>query len=317
MVDEPQTSAQILPTTRPTPWHYMVVESGAIGCCGCLALLPFLAIVSAVIGGLGLPEPMAYSSMLGAVGALYSLLGIWLGFGNAPLWARALGVMVAQGCLLLLALLEPRLLAVTLIPLAISLPCAACRLVGFELIETDARSAYFVRTVLGRPSPVTRDVFQAGPVERQGGQFTLRNLFALTTLLAFVALILKVTGAAQQLMDDPRATALLFLGLAVQGLIACGCAFAVLWPTGRVVLRAVGCVIVSGLLGYMVGAPLLNDWVAESLVVSTTAAMATITCLVLWYFRLLGFRLIRLQRLKGGGVDHEPPPSEPPSPFEF
>lgn len=252
-------------------------------------------------------------------GVIALLLAILLAFGEGPLWLRFVLTMLVATPAALLAFSNPMgaaAWALALAPLGVSLPGVVLRLAGFRLLSDKWR--WFLE-INSANSPASDEYARAAELvenaslNRRGHQFSLSNMFAITTIGAVVALVFKATGLAAAIIDKPHDGLIGAAVIAFYGIVACGCAYTILSPGRRLALRLAGCVVGSAITAYQFAVVVLFSRTEDIAIFTTiTALMAFFAGATLCYYRRLGYRLARVPNMPNR-PRREPTPSEPAS----
>jgi hypothetical protein len=223
--------------------------------------------------------PSTISICLAYFSSMALLLAIWLAIGNSPFAARLLLAMVPGMGLGLIALSEGRRAAalaeliVLIVPLA-SVPSFFLRSLGYRLTRFQAKSA-------------ARDASSCA----QPLQFTLRQLFGLTAVVAIYAFLARMLTAKNERDVDGVEVMALFAVLSLSAAAASWAALAVTRPGIRLISvgSVTGAIAIVLAMVFGRGDPLWRMTIATWPPIHTLMVGAELIL-----FREIGYRLVRL-----------------------
>jgi hypothetical protein len=222
--------------------------------------------------------PSTISICLAYFSSMVLLLAIWLAIGNSPFAARLLLAMVPGTGLGLLTLSEGGG-AIAFAELALIVPLASVpsfflRSLGYRMTRFQAKSA-------------ARDVSScARPV-----QFTLRQLFGLTAVVAIYAFLARLITGKNELDVDGVEVMALFAVLSLSAAAAAWAALAVTRPAIRLISvgTVTGAIAIVLAMVFGRGDPLWRMTIATWPPIHTLMVGAELIL-----FREIGYRLVRL-----------------------
>ncbi len=234
--------------------------------------------------------------LIGSVGIVYiQLITVWLALGSGALkWRLATSIaLIGYPTMLFTGHLEPVPLAVAALAV-VAIPCVVFRLFGRRVVRQ------FPELNSERPANAREEAEKdasAGVLDAADArslQFSLQDLFILTTVAAVEAFCLKVTGVAQELIvRDPRDALISVAVLLGVGVMTYGCALAALTPGGNVGGRVATCAGLCGVAWGTILASILPE-ISYALLAGMYATIVTaVTGGLLAWARSLGFRLVR------------------------